>query len=94
MGHEGFFKATAIRPSGPAGSTPPPSPVVGVSRTETGIRLAFATVSGRTYTVQTRAALGSGDWSVAGPSVPGTGSEATVGLLTTDAAAFYRVVVE
>lgn len=94
MGHEGFFKATAIRPSGPAGSTPPPSPVVGVSRTETGIRLAFATVSGRTYTVQTRAALGSGDWSAAGPSVPGTGSEATVGLLTTDAAAFYRVVVE
>jgi hypothetical protein len=38
--------------------------------------------------------LGSGDWSAAGPSVPGTGSEATVGLLTTDAAAFYRVVVE
>ena len=94
LGNEGFFKATAIRPSGPVGVLPPVAPIVGVSRTETGIRLAFATVSGRTYTVQTRTALGSGGWAASGSPTPGTGSAVSVDLPLTGVAGFFRVVVE
>jgi hypothetical protein len=90
---EGFLRATAIAVRGPTGSAPV-VPNATITRTETGFRLEFPTEAGRTYIIQVRSSLNSGTWSEAGPSVPGTGSTASVGALFGSDASFYRVVVE
>ena len=73
---------------------PPVAPTVTTREQGGRIVLAFTSVLGRTYRLESRAQLGSGNWAAKGAALPGTGSMLTVEAPISLAAEFFRVTVD
>jgi hypothetical protein len=94
MDAAGFFKATSIKPSGPLTAPEPRAPMLGVNATATALTITFPSESGRSYTLQSRSALGDSTWSPLGASLTGTGSDLSFEVPIGTSSGFFRVSVE
>jgi hypothetical protein len=91
---DGFFKATSIKPTGPLALPQPKAPVLAVSSSANGLKIAFTTETARTYTIQSRSALDQATWTPIQSPVIGTGADVTVEVPFGAAVEFIRVIAE
>ncbi|MFM8879499.1 MAG: hypothetical protein ACKOKG_10275, partial [Verrucomicrobiota bacterium] len=94
LGAEGFFKATAIKLTGPLAPPQPKVPILSVAATSTGLKISFASEAGRTYTVQGRATLDQSGWTAVQGPLLGTGTDLSVEVPFTSGSGFIRISVE